>query len=148
MSLLDLTRANLRQIIRQFGELADLIPEPSLNAKLPGLPSNTVGQQLWCVIGARESFRRAIAAGKWSGFSCSLPWESCGVKREVLEALSRSGAEILEAVSGGESFTDPQNRLMLDALEHEASHQGQLLRYLLALELPIPASWKSRYALD
>jgi len=33
-------------------------------------------------------------------------------------------------------------------LEHEAQHHGQLIRYLYGLRLPIPASWKSRYALE
>jgi len=38
--------------------------------------------------------------------------------------------------------------LALDLLEHEAAHQGQLIRYLYGLALPIPASWKRRYALE
>jgi hypothetical protein len=36
---------------------------------------------------------------------------------------------------------------VLDLLEHEAQHHGQLIRYLYALKLAIPDSWKARYAL-
>ena len=38
--------------------------------------------------------------------------------------------------------------LVLDLLEHEAAHHGQLIRYLYGLDLPIPDSWKRKYALD
>ena len=53
-----------------------------------------------------------------------------------------------EALDGLESATDLASGLILDLLEHEAAHQGQLIRYLYGLRLPIPASWKARYALD
>lgn len=33
-------------------------------------------------------------------------------------------------------------------LEHEAAHQGQLIRYLYGLRLAIPESWRKRYALS
>jgi hypothetical protein len=148
MSLLSVMQANLRRSIGLYEELAAGLPEAALRERLPGLPSNTLGQQLWCVVGARESYSRAITAGEWSGFRCSLAWERCDAKRDVVKALSSSGSDILGALSGGDSFNDRQNQLMLDQLEHEAAHQGQLIRYLYALRLPIPDSWKSRYALD
>ena len=37
-----------------------------------GARSNTIGSQFWCIVGARESYTRAIAKGRWSGFTCSL----------------------------------------------------------------------------
>ena len=148
MPLFELTRENLRRSVGLYRDLATGVPEPALGEKLPGSPSNTLGQQLWCVIGARESYGRAIAAGEWSGFSCSFDGDRCGVKQDVIQALESSGSEVLDALASGESFTDQQNRLVLDLLEHEAAHHGQLIRYLYALRLPIPESWKSRYALD
>ena len=42
---------------RLFGLYEDLIQELKKNilkSDLAGLPSNTIGQQLWCVIGARQ----------------------------------------------------------------------------------------------
>ncbi len=38
-----------------YEEFLKLLDEPFLQKKLGTLPSNTIGQQLWCVIGARES---------------------------------------------------------------------------------------------
>jgi hypothetical protein len=36
---------------------------------------------------------------------------------------------------------------MIDLLEHEAGHHGQLIRYLYGLRREIPESWKKKYAL-
>ena len=84
---------------RSFGLYRDLVPildERVLAAKLGDLPSNTVGAQLWCVIGARESYARAIAAGQWSGFSCSL--NEPGDPAEVADALARSADAVTQVL--------------------------------------------------
>jgi hypothetical protein len=133
---------------RSFGLYRDLVSsldESSLLSDLPSLPSNTIGLQLWCVIGARESYTRAIRANQWSGFACSL--ESVSQKAPVVDALSSSSEQILNLLNSVDSFTDTQCRMILDLLEHEAAHHGQLIRYLFALRLTIPESWKSRYSL-
>ena len=82
------------------------------------------------------------------GFRCSLDAEGCRSAAEVARALARSGGETLSALEEAPSFTDLQAGLMLDLLEHEAAHQGQLIRYLYGLRLPIPDGWKARYALS
>jgi len=133
---------------RSFGLYNDLlgaIEEPMLSSKLPGLPSNTIGLQLWCVVGARESFSQAIMANKWSGFSCSLATTT--KKEDVGDALRRSAEVVSDALEMVDSYTDVQSRLILDLLEHEAAHHGQIIRYIYGLNLPIPDSWKSKYAL-
>lgn len=133
---------------RSFGlyrDLAESIDDAVLASRLPGIASNTVGLQLWCVVGARESYARAIKAGEWSGFSCSL--NAPTQKDPVAEALRQSTKAVTSALHDIDSFTDAQNGLMLDLLEHEAAHQGQLIRYLYGLRLPIPDSWKARFAL-
>ena len=137
------------RLARSIGLYRDLVPildERVLAAELGDLPSNPVGAQLWCVIGARESYARAIAAGEWSGFSCSLT--EPGDPAEVAEALARSADAVAQVLRSSGEYTAPQEGLLLDLLEHEAQHHGQLIRYLYGLRLPIPASWKSRYALD
>ncbi|MES2737583.1 MAG: hypothetical protein V4672_14770 [Verrucomicrobiota bacterium] len=128
-----------------YRDLIESLDETALSSKLPQLPSNTLGLQLWCVVGARESYSRAIQANQWSGFTCSL--ETVSVKTPVAEALTRSAQAVSDALKSIETYTDVQNRLIIDLLEHEAAHHGQLIRYLYALKLTIPASWKSRYAL-
>lgn len=148
MSLFDLTKTRLRRSFDLFDELVREIPESALSDHLPAGRSNTIGQQLWCVVGARESYRRAIESGGWAGFSCTLTAEGCKSRSSVLQALSASGSGISTILETGESFSDSQNELVLDLLEHEAAHQGQLIRYLYALKIQIPAGWKKRYALD
>jgi hypothetical protein len=128
-----------------YRDLIESLDETALSSKLPQLPSNTLGLQLWCVVGARESYSRAIQANQWAGFTCSL--ETASVKTPVAEALTRSAQAVSDALKSIETYTDVQNRLIIDLLEHEAAHHGQLIRYLYALKLAIPASWKSRYAL-
>jgi hypothetical protein len=133
---------------RSFGlyrDLLDAVGAPALASRLGDLPSNTIGGQLWCVVGARESYSRAIRAGQWSGFSCSL--DDPGDAAKVEAALARAEADVREALEQLETATDPAAGLILDLLEHEAAHQGQLIRYLYGLRLPIPDSWKARYAL-
>lgn len=130
-----------------YNGLLDSIDNHTLESKLPGLPSNTVGQQLWCVVGARESFSRAIAANQWSGFACSLEKDEVGDVTAVSHALHRSEKAILTALQTIESYSDTQNQLIIDLLEHETAHHGQLIRYLYGLKLTIPDSWKGKYAL-
>jgi len=128
-----------------YRDLIDSIDETALSSKLPQLPSNTLGLQLWCVVGARESYSRAIEANQWSGFSCSL--KSTTDISSVADALHRSANAVSEILKTIDTYTDVQCRLVIDLLEHEAAHHGQLIRYMYGLKLPIPDSWKSRFAL-
>ena len=133
---------------RSFGlyrDVLDSVGKQALTPRLGDLPSNTIGDQLWCVVGARESYSRAIKVGQWSGFSSSL--DDTGDRSQVKAALARSEADVREALAAREEGSDATSGLILELLEHEAAHQGQLIRYLYALKLPIPTSWKARYAL-
>ena len=148
MAFVTVMRERFEGSFALYDELVSEVPEASLVAKLPGLPSNTIGAQLWCVVGARESFARAIEAGEWSGFSCSLSAAETQERNAVAAALSGSAADVLAAIDRLDPSDDARCRLALQLLEHEAAHHGQLIRYLYALRLPIPAGWKARYALD
>lgn len=81
---------------RLYQDLIDAIDETVLSSKLGLLPSNTAGLQLWCVVGARESFVKAIAANQWSGFTCSL--ETTTDKESVADALRRTAYSVSEAL--------------------------------------------------
>lgn len=145
MSLLSILEDSWARSFTLYRDFVNVMDETTLASRLPHLPSNTVGLQLWCVVGARESYARALKAGQWTGFACSLT--DVHGKGPVAEALDRSAEILTEALSAAAQFTDVQNRLMVDLLEHEAAHQGQLIRYLYALRMPIPPSWKERFAL-
>lgn len=146
MSLSDALASRFERSFALYRDFLESLEEASLRQKLPGLPSNAIGLQLWCVVGARESYSRAIGAGKWEGFSCSL--ESVTAKENVAAALRGSEETVKEALLGSDEFSSGRLELALDLLEHEAAHQGQLIRYLYGLRLPIPDSWRARYALS
>ncbi len=134
---------------RSFGLYRDLLAvldEDGLRSRLPGLKSNTIGAQLWCVVGARESYARAIAAGAWAGFSAR--WTSRAIPRRSRRHSPGPSRRSPRRCGQPAAMTDAQDRLVLDLLEHEAQHHGQLIRYLYALGVEIPASWRARYALD
>lgn len=140
-----------RKLKRSFGLYENLLQELEegvLAKDLAGLPSNTLGQQLWCVIGARQSYSKAILHGEWQGFDCDLDWGSTGQKESVIQQLEKSRIEFLEMLERLEKLSEKQQSLLFDLIEHEAQHHGQIIRYLYALKVPVPAAWKSRYNLD
>ena len=145
MSLGSTIEESFNRSFQLYQDLVEKIDETALGSKLDSIPSNTLGEQLWCVVGARESFSQAIVANEWAGFSCSL--DTTTDKDDVADALSRSSEAVLETLKSIEHFSEVQNRLIVDLLEHEAAHHGQLIRYIYGLKLPIPESWKSKYAL-
>ncbi len=131
-----------------MSEVIEHIPESHLPSKLSDLPSNTIGQQLWCVVGARESYTRGIQKGQWDGFRCSLTKEDISKKKEISKALANSALAAQQMLSEIQSLSPEQEKLAFELLEHEVLHQGQLIRYLYGLKLGIPAGLKARYHLD
>jgi hypothetical protein len=80
-----------KKVIRAFNLTSDLVnnlSDEQLTLTISDLPSNKIGEQLWCIIGARESYLKAIENSKWSGFSCSL--KSVNSKPEIINCLDKS----------------------------------------------------------
>ena len=123
-------------------DLVNSITTDDLKLKLKGIPSNTIGQQLWCIIGARESYLKAIINENWMGFSCSL--DDTTSKTKVLKCLEKSAEDSLSFLNGFE-LTEKQVELLLTLLEHEVQHHGQLIRYFYGNKLAFPESWIDRY---
>lgn len=124
------------------------IPEGTLEKKLAGLPSNTVGEQLWCVIGARHSYLKAAKAGKWDGFECPLAWDKTTSVNEVRAALALTGENVSAFLQSSAELSEAQVGFLFSLIEHEAQHHGQLARYVYGLKLGVPQSWKDRYHFD
>jgi hypothetical protein len=134
-------KENLQRAFTLTHDLVLYIEEKSLTLDLPNLPSNQIAGQLWCMVGARESYLKAIEAGEWSGFSCSL--KSPREKQSILEALEDSFHRLNDI--DFTIFSETQKKLAFDLLEHEVQHHGQLIRYVFANQLTFPDSWKKRY---
>jgi hypothetical protein len=113
-----------------------------LRLDLPGLPSNRIADQLWCIVGARESFTSmAIEMGGWQGFLCSLTTPRA--KQSVLAALEKTHQRMNEIDFSNLSGT--QVDLAFDLLEHEIQHHGQLVRFVYGNGLTFPDSWNRRF---
>ena len=86
----------IRRLQNAFDLTLDLVQAMSsddLKLTLKGLPSNMIGEQLWCIIGARESYLKAIANGGWVGFTCSL--DDPTSKDKVILCLQKSAEDSL-----------------------------------------------------
>lgn len=134
-------KANLDRSFQLTHDLAVHLDERSLGLDLPSLPSNRIAGQLWCIVGARESFTVAIETGGWKGFSCSLTEPS--VKQSVLGALETTHQRLRDIDLMG--LTNAQAGFAFDLLEHEVQHHGQLIRFVYANGLTFPDSWNKRY---
>lgn len=126
--------------------LVDALPAERLGSRLADLPSDTIGHQLWCVLGARESYPRAARAGEWTGFTSPLADDRLTDAAAVRAALEQTHADVATWIR--ELSSDDDHRYALALLEHETQHHGQLIRYLYGLGIPRPASWRRQYALD
>ncbi len=134
-------KARLTRAFALTADLVDHLDGGALGLDLPQLPSNRISGQLWCVVGARESYLTALETGDWQGFACSLTTPAD--KGAVLAALQAT-ADRLARVDG-ESLSERQVALGFDLLEHEIQHHGQLIRYVYANRLSFPESWRRRY---
>ncbi|MBI5945220.1 MAG: hypothetical protein HY864_12690 [Chloroflexi bacterium] len=134
-------KANLDRAFKLTYDLVVHLDETSLNLDLPSLPSNRIAGQLWCIIGARESYTKAIEMGGWKGFSCSLTTPR--VKESVLAVLEATYKQLNKIDFG--DLTDLQIELAFTLLEHEIQHHGQLIRFVYGNGLTFPASWNKRY---
>lgn len=141
-------KEKLNRTFSLYTDLVHDLEEESLQMDLAGLPSNKIGEQLWCVIGARQSYLIAIINCGWQGFACGLDWKNTVKKAAVLHQLKSSSDAFLLAIENMQSLNSTQQSSMIDLIEHEAQHHGQLVRYLYAQKLPVPQTWKKRYNLD
>jgi hypothetical protein len=134
-------KERLNRAFRLTHDLVAHLEETSLSLDLPNLPSNRIAGQLWCIVGARESYTRAIKMGGWSGFACSLTTPL--VKQSVLEGLeiTRQQLDDLDFTD----LTEIQIDLAFNLLEHEVQHHGQLIRFVYGNALTFPNSWHERY---
>lgn len=135
----------IKRIERAFDltyDLATNLQVMNLKLKLKDLPSNEIGQQFWCIIGARESYLKAIINGMWSGFSCAL--KDTSSKEDILNLLNQTKSSFVDYLTK-HTLSEDQMEMLLDLLEHEIQHHGQLIRYIYGNKLKFPESWHNRY---
>lgn len=124
-------------------DLVSSLTSEDLKLRLGNLPSNSIGEQIWCIIGARESYLKAVINGRWIGFSCSL--DDTNSQEKILGCLKKSKEDVLNFVLD-RRLSEGQVELLMDLLEHEVQHHGQLIRYIYGNGLKFPESWHERYS--
>ncbi len=137
---------HLKALFAMHQDLAESLPDEAFGQKLP-VPSNTIGGQFWCLVGTRESFARAIRENRWAGWNCSISAADSQNKQKAVHALHQT-AQQLEETLGDIEWTDYRDGALLDLLEHETQHQGQLIRYVYGLKYKFAASLAERWALQ
>jgi hypothetical protein len=138
--------ARLDAVFALYDELIASLDGAQLRRSLP-VPSNPIGMQLWCVVGARETWARAMETGTWGPFKCSIgSFQDTQKPGLVANALATSGSAFREAARAN-AEDEKRTDFKLALLEHESQHLGQILRYLLGLGIDPPPGWKERFAL-
>ncbi|MFT5208701.1 MAG: hypothetical protein ACI9CE_000415 [Flavobacterium sp.] len=130
---------SLTSRFESYNDLTSETNDNELGKKLDILKHKSLGEHLWCVIGARESYARAIEAGSWMGFNCSLQDFS---HNSFKDKVSSSSIEVLEAINNVTVWTKAREALLITLAEHEVMHEGQIIRHLYGLEHKIPESVK------
>ena len=142
-------RERLSRVLDLTNALADEVSAETLKLHNANGRSNTIGQQFWCVVGARESYARAFEHGSWRGFSCSLTAQGVHEPQAVRKALVDSRELVqskLESLAEA-STDDARVNVLFDLEQHEVQHHGQLIRYFYANALPFPQGFAARYNL-
>lgn len=132
----------IRQIESHFQSYEDFVEtlQPDdLKPKLDVIKHKSVMEHLWCIVGSRESYAKAIVEDRWQGFSCSMKKYD---HADFVTALRSSGEEIQASINGVSEWTLTRDKLLLELLEHEVMHEGQIIRHMYGLEKKLPQSWR------
>lgn len=135
----DLIVSRLLERFASYEDLAALLDDNLLNQKVDVPRHKSLAEHLWCVIGARESYAKAIEQGSWMGFSCSMQSFSAEDFRSQLEASAAAVKRTLESVP---DWSEARAELLALLSEHEVMHEGQIIRHMYALERKLPDSWQ------
>ena len=131
----------IKKLEERFAAYADLIAQTddtALEAKLEVEKHKSLKEHLWCIVGARQSYAKALSANAWQGFSCDMTgFESADFK----DALANSAADVLTVIRSIEDWTEQREGLLATLAEHEVMHEGQIIRHLYGVGSNPPASW-------
>jgi hypothetical protein len=141
-NLQELFQNRLVNSLKLTSDLFESLGNSQLTLKIKDSPSNTIGEQAWCIIGARESYLNAVENEKWVGFSCSL--RNSKDINEITSKLNSSYENVVKFLQN-RVVSLAQNDFLFQLLEHEVQHHGQLIRYFYTNQLPFPESWNKRY---
>ncbi|MEN2768974.1 hypothetical protein [Ornithinibacillus xuwenensis] len=139
---MDMLKQRVLQALSLTNDFYNHINDGCLRLKISDVPSNTIGEQAYCIVGARESYLKALKIGQWAGFDCSLvDSNNKTLINRKLEQTHTNIERLLQEISIDENISI----FLFDLLEHEVQHHGQLIRYAYANKITFPKSWSIRY---
>jgi uncharacterized damage-inducible protein DinB len=154
-NLKDQIKNHWQQLRGRTYDLLAHLQNADLSRRLPFAESQAIGYQLWCMLGTQESFTPTLETGHMKGWACSLDQidpQLVNIERikqqmqaadeELLSTIDR--VELLSPLPDGHSPLE----VCLNLVEHESHHQGQLINFIYAHQLPIPDSWADQWALS
>ena len=130
---------NMRNRIEAYADLITEIDASNLTAKLAVPKDKSIAEHLWCIVGSRESYAKALLAGQWQGFSCSMTQYTLN---DFVSALNASADLVLAAIRNINEWSPERDQLLAALAEHEMMHEGQIIRHMYGLGRTLPASWK------
>lgn len=131
----------IQKLEARFNAYADLIAQTdaqALEAKLAVEKHKSLKEHLWCVVGARQSYAKALEANEWQGFSCGMTHFE---PADFQQALAHSAADVLNVLASIDEWTEEREGLLATLAEHEVMHEGQIIRHLYGVGSSAPASW-------
>ncbi len=137
---------HINKLFSNYEELVAYCPHDLLGRKLDITKSKTLGEHLWCVIGARESYARSLEEGRWVGFSSSLNRADIQNASTVLGHLRSSAKDARDAIEQVSEWNNERDELLLSLLQHETMHEGQIIRLVYGFGETLPMSWVDRWA--
>ena len=131
--------AVIQGLLERFNSYADLVSVSNieLSKKLDVPKHKSLGEHLWCIVGARESYAKALKAGEWDGFNCSMKEFS---QTDFAEKLQASADEVERVIEEIDDWSQERDTLLLALSDHEVMHEGQIIRHLYGIEHKIPSS--------
>lgn len=130
---------NIKNRVQSYSDLISEIEPSDLNEKLDVPKSKSLAEHLWCIVGSRESYAKALIAGQWQGFSCSM---SKYDHHDFELALTSSGETLIAAIESISEWSSERDQLLAAIAEHEVMHEGQIIRHMYGLRRTLPDSFK------
>ena len=136
----DLLIQNLAKRFESYNDLIAHIDAETLEATLDIPRAKSVRDHLWCIVGTRQSYAEVIRTDSTLNWSCSV---SQHTRADYMRELKSSGQAFLDAVSAVDEWTERRLEALATMTEHEAMHEGQIIRQVwgLAKTLPESCAW-------
>jgi uncharacterized damage-inducible protein DinB len=152
-SLSDIYLRHFQSIRERTYDFLAVLTTADLALKLPFPEAQSLLDQLWCVVGAHESYLRELQCGAWQGFSCSLERLDEYTPATIRHQMQQSD-QAMRGLLGEIDLAAPLANgkygyeVVQTMIEHETHHHGQFINLIYCHHLPIPESWHLKWNLS